>query len=49
VWGTFSATVVSVGGYGMLRARVWELAVEIAEVDEELAYVRAGRPLRRRR
>lgn len=49
VWGTFSTVLVSVGGYGMLRARVWELEVEIAEVDEEIAHIRAGRPLRRRR
>lgn len=49
VWGTFSTVLVSVGGYGMLRARVWELEVEIAEIDEEIAHIHAGRPLRRRR
>ena len=41
VWGSFSACLISIGGYGMLRARFWELRTEIAEMHEEAARVRS--------
>lgn len=42
VWGSFSACLISFGGYGLLRARFWELRTEIAEMHEEAARVRNG-------
>jgi hypothetical protein len=41
LWGAISATVVSVAGYGMVRARASEFDVEIAALQEELDRMRA--------
>lgn len=40
VWASACATMVAVGGYFMLKARIWEIEVELALVREELARMR---------
>jgi hypothetical protein len=40
---------VSVGGYFMLKARIWELEVELAEVRDELTRLRNGTVTKRAR
>ncbi len=49
IWGSMSATVVSLGGYAMLRTRKWELEGEIAEVRDEIERLRTGRVTKRGR
>lgn len=49
VWATFSATMVAVGGYFMLRARVWELEIELGLVRDELARLRGETVAKRQR
>lgn len=44
LWGAISGTGISLGGYGMLRSRFWELDAEIAEVQRELRTLRAMLP-----
>lgn len=49
IWGSMSGTFVSLGGYAMLRTRIWELKVEIAETRDEIERLRTGRVTARRR
>lgn len=42
VWGSFSACLISGVGYGMLRARFWELRAEITEMHNEIDRIRSG-------
>jgi hypothetical protein len=41
VWGSISATVVSVAGFGMVRRRASELSAEIRALQREIERMRA--------
>lgn len=44
IWGSLSATVVALSGYGMVRLRASELSAEIATLRREIARMQACAP-----
>ena len=46
VWGSFSATLISLVGFGMIKTRLWELRSEIDETRAQIERIRSGRSSR---
>lgn len=42
IYGALCATIITVGGYGLLQSRLTELRVEIEDTEGQIAKLRAG-------